>query len=343
MSGSRSKWQIRSVLREYGFRDHRIYAHGSVYEKITAYRVVTRKSKYCLKPYRGLRRNLKLVCSRTEKLRKLGFANSPKWLTTGKGKKWVTRVGQHYYMTEWIDGSHLGDKEEDHARLGEVLAQLHLISKDRSPAIQSLVTKEINDLNVQNQMFARHLRSLKKRRNESGQWFKEHGKQCLSLAAESWKVFRRPKVTRLLRPSLIHGDLTRPNIIVQPNGLYLVDWEAVRWGIPYYELAKTLSNVTNYSEPLMKALLTGYEKYNPLSPTERTIVASFYRLPREAWHSARELYYGRNAAVFQVLTQSWPKRLEMIRWLDTWAGQQQELTLSMMKSEGSTVVTGETY
>lgn len=322
MSRSRSEWRLRSVLREYGLRNHHIYAHGSVYRNIAAYRVVTQKGAYCLKPYRGLRRELEHVCEQTAKLRKLGFANSPQWLTTRKGKKWVTVIGQNYYMTEWIDGSHLGDKEEDYVRLGEVLAQLHLISEHHLPSIPSNVTKEINHLNVQSQMFAKHLRSLRKRRSESGRWFKEQGEQCLSLAEESWKVFRQPEVKRLLRPSLVHGDITRPNIIVQPKGLYLVDWEAVRWGIPYYELAKALSNVTNFSEPLMKALLAGYEKYNPLSPTQRRIVASFYRLPREAWFSARKLYWGKKVAVFQALTQSWSKRLEMIRWLDKWAEQQ---------------------
>ncbi|WP_221469012.1 phosphotransferase [Cohnella nanjingensis] len=331
---------------EYGLRNHRIYAHPSVYKKIAAYRVMTEKESFCLKPYGGMRRQLQRVCSRTERLRKLGFTGIPQWLPSKKGTYWITKNRRHYYVTEWIDGSHLGGKEEDYARLGEALARLHLISNRQSPVMPSIAMKEINRLRFQHMAFVTHLRSLKKQRNEFGQWFKEQGQQCLSLAEESWSVLSQPKVKRIFQqyqPSLIHGDVTRQNVIIHPNGLYLVDWEAVRWGCAYYELAKTLSNVTDYSEPLMKALLAGYEEHKPLTRTERFIVACLYRLPREAWYSARQIHDGKRASAFNVLTETWSKRLEMIRGLDAWAAQQREMPLSITNTEGSAVVVSGAY
>ncbi|WP_397356667.1 phosphotransferase [Paenibacillus sp. N3.4] len=153
--------------------------------------------------------------------------------------------------------------------------------------------------------------------SDANGWFREHGAECLSLAEEAWTAISQTDIQRMLRkekPSLIHGDVTRPNVIVRSGRVYLVDWETTRLGSAYYEVAKTLNNITNYTVPHIKALLAGYESIRPLDREERLLVASLSRLPR-----ARQIRSGRPASIFRLLKETWGKRLEMVEWLDAWA------------------------
>jgi Ser/Thr protein kinase RdoA (MazF antagonist) len=247
----------------------------------------------------------------------------PQWLATGNGNHWAVKTGRLYYVTEWIDGSKLSDNEQDYEQLGCMLARLHLISRRRLSASFSM--NEIEGLWHQNRIFAGHLKVVGKAHHGTAKWFREHGEQCLSLAEEAWRTFRQPDVLSLLRnekSSLIHGDVTKPNIIVGLDGVYLVDWELARRGSSYYEVAKTLNNVSGFSVPLIKAFLAGYEREWPFVREERMIIASLCRLPREAWIAARLLRLGRKAPILTILQQSWPDRLEAIQWLDQWAGEE---------------------
>jgi Ser/Thr protein kinase RdoA (MazF antagonist) len=317
--------RLSSILQQYGLCTYKIHACSSLYKKKAAYRVLTDKGSFLLKPYRGQQRLLNRVCSRLAWLLKHSFDSMPQWLITVNGKHWITKNRRLYYITEWIDGTQLGEDVQDYERLGEVLARLHLISRRRSSVRPSFSKMEINRFRKRHRTFARHLRAIQMKRNESDCWFRERGDQCLSLAEEAWKTLKRHDVRRMLRkeiPSIIHGDVTSPNVIVHRDGIYLVDWERARRGSAYYEVAKTLNNVAAFSVPYMKALLDGYEKHYPLIPEERLIIASLCRLPREAWIAADQIRSGIHTDMFNVLKETWPKRMEAIRWLDGWAGQQ---------------------
>lgn len=121
------------------------------------------------------------------------------------------------------------------------------------------------------------------------------------------------------KASYIHGDVTRPNVLVNDTGVYLVDWEFTHRGSFYYEIAKTLNNIANFSITHIHALLTGYERIRPFHPEERLIIASLFRLPREAWVTGRQIQMGRSSDVFARLKESWLRRIEAIQWIDLWA------------------------
>jgi Ser/Thr protein kinase RdoA (MazF antagonist) len=122
-------------------------------------------------------------------------------------------------------------------------------------------------------------------------------------------------------PALIHGDVTRPNIIINSKGLFLIDWDCLRMGSTYNEIVKTLSNTTYYNPILINALLRGYEEIKPLKSAERLLISALFRLPREAWGAARNIARGRGHRSFRVLEQTWEQRLIAIRCLDEWARQ----------------------
>jgi Ser/Thr protein kinase RdoA (MazF antagonist) len=322
---------LSSILQQYGLSTYKIHACRSFYKKKAAYRAYTDKGSFLLKPYKGKQRLLNRVCSRLAWISKHSFDSMPQWLITVNGKQWITKNGRQYYVTEWIDGTPLGEDVQDYEKLGEVLARLHLISSRRSSDRPSFSKMEIYRFRKRHRTFSRHLRAIQKKSNESGRWFRERGDQCLSLAEEAWNTLKRQDVKQILRhekPSIIHGDVTSPNVIVHTNGVYLVDWERARIGSTYYEVAKTLNNAAAFSVPYMKAFLDGYEKHYPLLPEERLIIASLYRLPREAWIAADQIRSGIRTDIFNVLKETWPKRMEAINWMDEWARQQPQATIN---------------
>ncbi|WP_279628367.1 phosphotransferase [Paenibacillus ferrarius] len=319
--------RFSSIVLQYGLRSKRIHACHSLYRKAAAYRVSTDKGDYFLKPFEGRKARLDRVYSRMVWLKEHNFHNMPKWLETGKGKHWVKNNGRLYYVSEWIQGSQLDGNAQEYERLGEILGRLHLISRGRRSVSSSFSMRKIKSFQQENQMFIIHLAAMRKKRQGIGNWFRKHGDQCIALADGAWSTLQQSDVLRVLRnekPSLIHGDVTWPNVIVRSDCMYLVDWEFAGRGSSYYEVAKTLSNMTNYSVAIMNALLVGYERICPLTKEERLIIASFYRLPREAWIAIRQIRSGRRSSVFDGLKKLWSQRIEAVQWMDNWARQQQQ-------------------
>jgi CotS family spore coat protein len=330
------RW-FSSIVLQYGLLPYRVYSCRSLYKKAAAYRVITDKGKVFLKPFKGQTARLNQVYSRIVWLKRHNFENIPQWLKTSKGKHWVKNNGRLYYVSEWIKGTKLDGNTQDYERLGEVLAQLHLISRRSASVSRCYSLKEINRFQQQHQMFVRYLPAMRKKRQGIGKWFREYGDQCLLLAEEAWSTLLQSDLQRVLRKeeaSLIHGDVTRPNVIVSSNGIYLVDWEFTRRGSAYYEVSKTLNNIANFSVEHINALLVGYEKLCPLTPEERLIIASLFRLPREAWITANKMRLGKQATIFKGLKDSWSKRMEVVQWMDMWARQQpQELVTPIDPNE----------
>jgi Ser/Thr protein kinase RdoA (MazF antagonist) len=127
-------------------------------------------------------------------------------------------------------------------------------------------------------------------------------------------------------PGLIHGDVTIPNIIINASGMFLIDWDGLRIGSTYNEIAKALSNTTYFNTRHISALLRGYEKIKPLIPAERLLISALFRLPREAWREAKGIALNRGQRDFRVLEQTWDERMNAIRWLDEWARQLPSVT-----------------
>ena len=143
------------------------------------------------------------------------------------------------------------------------------------------------------------------------------------MAKEAWEIFRESEVKQIISeeinyPSLIHGDVTIPNIIINPNGMFLIDWDCLRMGSTYNEIAKTLLNTTYYNPIHIEALLRGYEEIKPFKSAERLLISALFRLPREAWSEARNIVWGRGQHGFRLLEQTWDERLNAIRWMDEW-------------------------
>lgn len=89
-------------------------------------------------------------------------------------------------------------------------------------------------------------------------------------------------------PALIHSDITPQNVIIADDGqLYMIDWDRVKPGSIYVDVANALMNTAHFNPVFIHSLLKGYEDLRPFDPAERQLISSLYRLPREVWLAAR--------------------------------------------------------
>ncbi|GAA0136214.1 hypothetical protein YSY43_30550 [Paenibacillus sp. YSY-4.3] len=124
----------------------------------------------------------------------------------------------------------------------------------------------------------------------------------------------------MFRPALIHNDITAHNVIISDDGqLFIIDWDRIKLGSIYVELATTLMNTTHFNPVFMHSLLQGYDELRHLNHAERKLISALYRLPREAWHAARFPDRPRSRNMLDIMEQTWLLRLKAMDELDEWA------------------------
>ncbi|WP_010493079.1 phosphotransferase [Paenibacillus elgii] len=323
------KTRYRLLARRYGLQIKRIIPYHSLYKRNAAYRAITDRGDFLLKPFcrsrllgrRTPKQQIERISTHIRTLKEAGYPHLPKWLTTSSGRYWTSYQGKPYYLTEWIKGRELQNDVQDYDSLGKALAGLHNVCPTTRLPMSHFTLKEVGFMKWQDALFRRQLVRLDRRR---GRWFRNHRAECIALADEAWRIIEAPEVRRLIlmeheHPTLIHSDVTFPNVIIRPDRLFLIDWDRVRLGSIYLEIARTLQNTALFEPLLMEAMLRGYEQFKPLLPEERLLISAFFRLPREAWLSAKRIVLGRSQDVNRVLKKTWRPRLNAIVWMDGWA------------------------
>jgi Ser/Thr protein kinase RdoA (MazF antagonist) len=326
------KAMYKEIANSYGLRLRRIKSYDSLYKKNAVHRASTDKGKFLIKAFHKKSSGTKLtkeqqiiqVSSYIHKLKDGGYSNFPNWLTTDSGRHFVNKNGRPYYMTDWIEGRSLQNDSQDYEALGRALANLHTIRKGRLSSKSSFTKKQIELFKFQDRLFRFRLADIRKKKSAAKRWFQKHGGRCSTLADEAWSILSDPEVKQIIsneikHPAFIHGDVTFPNIIINSSGLFLIDWDSLRKGSTYYEIAKTLANTTCFNPVQIDALLRGYEEIKPLHSAERLLISALFRLPREAWSEARSIALGKGLRGFRVLEQTWDERLKAILWVDGWA------------------------
>lgn len=258
------------------------------------------------------------------KLKESHYPYAPQWLKTKSGKFLVSWHGRPYYMTEWVTGRGLNREPEDYVSLGKALGHLHKLRRIHRTPTPLYTQQRIKTFKAQSHLFQQHLNYIRNKNNESSRWLEKHGEHCVQLSNEAWGIFQDPKVRRLLarekrHPTLVHGDVTIPNIVIHHRGLVLIDWDCLRTESMYYEVAKTLANTTAFKPTLIDGFLQGYESIRPLKSSERLLISALFRFPREAWNVARKTATGRSYHELDILDQTWSDRLNAINHLDKWA------------------------
>jgi len=325
-----TKHRIRKITRRFGLRPLRSSTVASFYKENAIIQVQTKTGTYAVKPF--LRNTLlrsstvhqmKTTTAYIELLMNSGFSYMPKWLTTSSGKLWTLHHGRPFYMTEWINGRNL-ETNKDFEELGRALATLHTTSSGLLDTKGPFTHKQIGLWKIQDRLFRSQMASAIQTHERNRKWYKKYGKHCKRLTDRAWANLSSPEIENLLEkesehPALIHNDITSPNVIISENGqLFIIDWDRVKVGSIYVDLAKALMNTTQFNPDFILALLKGYEERRPLDETERKLISSLYGLPREAWHATLFPHQSRSLEMLKILKQTWRPRLKAMDLLDEW-------------------------
>jgi Ser/Thr protein kinase RdoA (MazF antagonist) len=335
------KAKLSDITNQYGLRLHNVVAYDSLYKQNAAFRASTDKGTFLIKPFHkrvhgtksGTKGQITRVSSFFHKLKKSGYSHAPNWLTTKDGRYWVNLNGRLYYMTEWLEGRSIQmDNDRDFSLLGRALANLHTSCQDTLPAMSPYTQKQITLLQAQDRLFQLRLKDIQSL-TAPGKWFRSHGGKCCELTREAWEIIHTREVKRSIKeetnhPTLVHGDVTVPNVIINSNGLFLIDWDCLRMDSTYNEIAKTVLNTTGYNLAYIHAFLHGYQEIKPLKPAERHLITALYRLPREAWYAAGSLVLGNTPPIFRILQHTWENRIKAIHWMDDWTRQSPTVEVS---------------
>lgn len=328
------KQRLASIAKRFRLKLLNYTSQPSLYKRTAVFRIETNKGIFSLKPFAGsmlsdlttlrqMRNTAKLV----RILKEHKYPHLPKWPRTKSGRYWVQSKGRPYYLMEWIEGTRLSGLD-DYVKLGHALALLHTTAGHKLTAKQADTLMEINEMKKQDRQFRRrHLRRISMFKHRHRKWLREHMEQCFQLSDGAWAMMNEPEIRALLaaepdHPCIVHGDITSPNVVLSRDQLYIIDWDRVKVGSIYIELAKAIMNTSNLNPVCMEAILRGYEEKKPLLPAERRLVYALSRLPREVWHCTHLPRQSNTRTLLDILEKTWPYRLEAVQWLETWANQE---------------------
>lgn len=330
MANAYAKSRIRRIASRFGLIPLRTESVASLYRNNAVVRVRTAGGAYALKPFyrsillpSGTVNQIRAAADHIRLLMNSGFPYMPEWLASRSGKLWTLDQGRPFYVTAWVNGRQLAIPD-DYEQLGRALAALHTTSAQLLPAESPLF-----DHFRLWQHHARHFRSRMATASRTHpwirRWYRKFGESCSRLSDRTWMEMKSPEIAGLLEnervhPALIHGDITSQNVIIADDGRpFIIDWDRVKTGSAYVEVATALMNTTCFNPDFIFSLLKGYEELHPLNRTERKWIAALYRLPREAWYAARFPRSPRSRAMLEILERTWPLRLKAMDLLEEWA------------------------
>lgn len=330
MVNAYAKSRIRRIASRFGLIPLRTDAVASLYRNNAVVRIRTASGTYALKPFyqsilhpSGTVDQIRTAAGHIRLLTNSAFPYMPEWLASHSGKLWTLDQGRPFYVTAWVNGRPLA-MPDDYEQLGRALAVLHTTSAPLLPVATPLF--DYTRLwQRHDQIFRRRMGAASRTHRWARRWYREFGESCNRFSDRSWAEWRTPEIVGLLaqeagQPALIHSDITSQNVIIADDGRpFIIDWDRVKAGSVYVEVATALMNTTRFQPDFIDSLLRGYEGIRPLDRTERRWIAALYRLPREAWHAARFPRSPRSRAMLEIMERTWPLRLKAMDLLEEWA------------------------
>lgn len=338
MVNAYTKSRIRKIVRRFDLIPLRSDSIASLYRKNAIVRVRTESGTYAMKPFfrsnllhSGTIDQIKTTADYIQHLMNNGFNSMPKWLASNSGKLWTLNQGRPFYVSTWINGRSM-DNQEDFEKLGRALASLHTTASLSFP-INGPFYNHIRLWQNHDRLFRRRMAKANQTNKWTRRWYNRFGESCNQFSDRSWTELMSPEIVDLFAkemicPALIHCDITSQNVIIADDGqLFIIDWDRIKFGSIYVDVATALMNTTRFNPDLIHSLLNGYEELRPLDRTERKMISSLYRLPREAWSAARFPNSPRSRNLLDIMEQTWPLRLKAMDLLDEW-----ELTPTKLNS-----------
>ncbi|MNH86235.1 homoserine kinase [compost metagenome] len=331
MAHSYTQKEITRITRHFGLIPLRAVPVSSLYRRNAVFQVTTGTGTYALKPFRrseasgtNTNQQIKTTVRHIKLLTSKKYAHMPRWVRTSTGRFWIELKGTPFYMTEWIQGRGLG-LAQDYTALGRALADLHLVPLASPPKNNSSILGYIPQWKVEAGNFQEYMAAVIRKKGRHSGWYKSNGPACNRLSKQAWTYFKKPSIARLIikdarHPSLVHSDITSLNVVISEGGhLYIIDWDRVKVGSSYLDMAKALRNTCQYNPEFIRSFLRGYEEIRPLSRSERKLITLLFSLPQEAWNGARFPHRSKNREMMDIFVRTWPERKQAIRVLQKWS------------------------
>lgn len=231
--------------------------------------VASNSQKFALKIYENASNinDNELEILTLEAITKKGTIRIPEVIKNKEGK-YVTTISDtssntfyRIVLSKWLEGIDLknNESEEIFFKLGQLVAELHLITKD---------------ITIPKDLQARKWDSVFYFRDEKVVY---HDKKHAKMVSEEFKelmdaaipIFnlRLEKIYQSAHPQLLHGDLNPWNIKIHDNQISILDFEDLVLAHPVHDLAILLSyykNDKNFEYANVKKwVLNGYDYVNP--------------------------------------------------------------------------------
>lgn len=214
----------------------------------------------------------------------------------------------HAALFEYIPGENLRGISESElfyymGKIGEITAKLHLhVSKWREAAEVKRFSWNLEDLTGASARWGdfSEMRTLTK-------WQKERYSSAITVIEDRLKCYGKSKD----RYGLIHSDLNINNILVNDNGIYVLDFDDCGFGWFLYDLSTSvLEYFGEILENCIQFWLEGYQRYRALSKEDLEEIYTFLilrKIVRVGWIAT----HGDSDTVKKVEMDYYDKTAEM--------------------------------
>lgn len=183
-------------------------------------------------------------------------------------------------LFEWIDGQQLGSIEDGVADAGEAARTFGAIGELAAKVHNQAVTWELPD------GFTRHAWDADGLAGENPVWGRFWEIEAASDAQRDILSRARERIHADLsalpkspgKYSVIHADFVAENILVDRDGVRLIDFDDAGFGWHLFELVTALIFLRGeaYFDAAEQALIEGYRKHRPLTEDDLQLLPLFY-------------------------------------------------------------------
>lgn len=255
--------------------------------------------QYCIKKIRCSVVSLKWIDRTLQKLMKNGY-NQISWRkpNTVEGKKLFIKTSKFkrpYVLAPWISGRWPSPTSlQDMVKCGEVLAKFHL-SGQKLPKYKSGAVNMVGEWPklFRGYLDRLQLKAAKAERNGHGtdldSFLQTNGSEIIQYAKEGIQILQSSDYKRVCLEArksctLCHGDGGPTNFIQTAKGMYLIDFETLRYDLRAYDLFRVIYNSCkdhDWKVEIAEAILDGYHSVSKLTQTDIDLLSAWLRFPRK--------------------------------------------------------------
>lgn len=292
---------LRKVETLYGIQIHSAEPIRDIYK------LTTDHGYLCLKSVDYRSSKLLFIYHAMEHLLKNGFDLIPAFVHNLAGDPYFTYEGQHYFVSEWMNGRECNFKNLVDLELAMMsLAKLHKASIGFKPSKKIKVKSRLSDWPTRYQKRIDDLKKFKeiaeqkKSPTKFDTYYLKHADSKINDAVLALQFLDCSEYKRLVKQakqdgSFCHNDFVYHNILIDDSQpvASVVDFDYCRHDLRMYDLARLIRRVIKgkkNQKDILDVILTSYNSEFPLLTEEYPILAAFLQFPQRFWRMADRYY-----------------------------------------------------